>query len=96
LQNRRKQCFRCHPIYAVPPSADLQGPAMRPLFACSTVRLARLSQNKIRCAYPFPIAGSPNCDSARPILCARVRLTDLLSSLRFHTLATGTLLWHSP
>jgi hypothetical protein len=31
---------------------------MRPLFACSTVRLARLSQNKIRCAYPFPIAGS--------------------------------------
>ena len=32
---------------------------MRPLFVCSTVRLARLSQNKIICAYPFPIAGSP-------------------------------------
>ena len=31
---------------------------MRPLFVCSTVRLARLSQNKIICAYPFPIAGS--------------------------------------
>jgi hypothetical protein len=32
LQGRRKQCFRCHPTYAVPPSPDLQGPAMRPLF----------------------------------------------------------------
>ena len=32
LQGRRKQGFRCHPTDAVPPSWDLQGPAMRPLF----------------------------------------------------------------
>jgi hypothetical protein len=32
LQGRRKQCFRCHRADPVPPSQDLQGPAMSPLF----------------------------------------------------------------
>ena len=36
LQGRRKQCFRCHRPNAVPPSPDLQGPAMRPLFLTKT------------------------------------------------------------
>jgi hypothetical protein len=39
LQGRRKQCFRCRRSYAVPPSSDLQGPAMRPLFL-DEVRIA--------------------------------------------------------
>src|SRR4030095_12757930 len=57
LQGRRKQCFRCHRPEAVPPSRDLQGPAMRPLLVARALR-APLSQNKIICDYPFPIAGS--------------------------------------
>jgi hypothetical protein len=57
LQGRRKQCFRCHRANPVPPSGDLQGPAMRPLFV-NRPRPARVSQNKIICAYPFPTAGS--------------------------------------
>src|SRR4030095_6717165 len=65
LQGRRKQCFRCHRPEAVPPSRDLQGPAMRPLLVARALR-APLSQNTIICAYPCPIAGSPNSFGTKP------------------------------
>ena len=70
--------------YAVPPSWDLQGAGNETLVRYSTARPARLSQNKIICAYPFPTAGSPNhLHGDTPILIYRVeRLESAVARLR--------------